>query len=113
GGTLVTITGANLGTATEVDFGGTAVYFWVDSDSSIEAFSPAGVGTVDVTVTTDGGASAASAGDQFTFVAAPTVSSLSPNTGPPGGGTSVTITGASFTGATEVDFGGIAVGFVV
>jgi hypothetical protein len=40
--------------------------------------------------------------------AAPTVSSLSPTTGSIAGGTSVTITGTGFTGATAVDFGGVA-----
>jgi hypothetical protein len=36
----------------------------------------------------------------------PTVTGVSPSTGPPSGGTSVTITGTSFTGATAVHFGG-------
>ncbi|THF63630.1 hypothetical protein E6C76_13630 [Pseudothauera nasutitermitis] len=39
---------------------------------------------------------------------APTVTSLSPTSGPTAGGTSVTITGANFTGATGVTFGGTA-----
>jgi hypothetical protein len=39
----------------------------VDSDTSITAIAPAGSGTVDVTVTTDGGTSAVSADDQFTY----------------------------------------------
>ena len=47
-------------------------------------------------------------GYQFTAVAAPTVTGLSPASGAPGGGTSVTITGTNFTGATQVLFGGIA-----
>ena len=39
----------------------------------------------------------------------PTVTSISPNTGTPGGGTDVTITGTNFlTGATAVTIGGIA-----
>ena len=36
---------------------------------------------------------------------APSVSSISPNTGPSTGGTVVTINGSGFAGATEVDFG--------
>jgi hypothetical protein len=36
------------------------------------------------------------------------VSKLSPFTGPVAGGTPVTISGSGFTGATEVDFGGVA-----
>jgi IPT/TIG domain len=79
----------------------------VVSDTSITADSPAGTGTVDVTVTTPAGTSATSTADQFTYtaVAAPTVTGLSPTTGPATGGTLVTITGTSFTGATAVDFG--------
>jgi len=41
-------------------------------------------------------------------LAIPTVSSVSPNTGPIGGGTSVTVTGSGFTGATTVKFGSAA-----
>ena len=59
-------------------------------------------------MTTAGGTSATSAADQFTYVAAPTVTSLSPTSGPATGGTAVTITGTGFTGATAVTFGGTA-----
>jgi len=38
----------------------------------------------------------------------PTVTSVSPASGPAAGGTSVTITGTNFTGATGVNFGGVA-----
>ena len=43
--------------------------------------------------------------DQFNYVVAPVVSSLSPLGGPLAGGTAVTITGTGFTGATAVHFG--------
>ncbi|RYE15079.1 MAG: hypothetical protein EOP51_27285, partial [Sphingobacteriales bacterium] len=47
-------------------------------------------------------------------VAAPTVTALSPTGGPTGGGTSVTITGTNFSGATAVTFGATAAtGFTV
>ena len=52
-----------------------------------------------------GGTSPTSAADQFTYTAAPAVTGLSPTSGPAAGGTSVTITGTGFTGATAVDFG--------
>jgi IPT/TIG domain len=39
------------------------------------------------------------------FCTPPAVTSLSPNSGPAAGGTSVVITGTGFTGATAVDFG--------
>ena len=35
----------------------------------------------------------------------PTVTNVNPNTGPTSGGTSVTITGTNFSGATAVSFG--------
>jgi len=38
---------------------------------------------------------------------APTVTGIAPNSGPTAGGTSVTITGTSFTGATSVTIGGV------
>jgi hypothetical protein len=51
GGTSVTITGTNFSGATAVRFGSNAAgSFTVDSATQITATSPAGVGTVDVTV---------------------------------------------------------------
>ncbi|MGC2775495.1 MAG: IPT/TIG domain-containing protein, partial [Bradyrhizobium sp.] len=64
--------------------------------------------------TTAGGTSATSVADQFTYIPAPTVTSISPTSGLAAGGTSVTITGTSFTGATAVNFGATpATGFTV
>ena len=64
-------------------------------------------GTVDITVLTPSGSSAIGTADRFTYTAvpAPAVTSVSPNTGSTAGGTSVTITGSGFTGATTVNFG--------
>jgi hypothetical protein len=108
GGTSVTITGSGFTGASSVKFGATnAASFTVDSDTQITATSPAhAAGTVDITVTTTGGTSATSANDQFTFIDAPTVTSVNPTSGPTTGGTSVTITGTGFNDATSVDFGG-------
>jgi hypothetical protein len=59
---------------------------------------------VDVTVTTpSGGTSPTSEPDRFTY--GPTVTKVEPNRGSPGGGTTVTLTGTGFTGATAVNFG--------
>ena len=114
GGTVVLITGANLANTVEVDFGGVATEFAVIDDSTVIALSPAAdPGTVDVTVTTLDGTSAVGAADQFTYVAAPSVSGVDPSTGPPDRGTSVTITGTNLSGATEVDFGGVPADFTV
>ncbi len=106
GGTTVTITGTNFNGATGVDFGATpATGVVVVTDTTITAISPAGTGTVDVTVTTPAGTSPTTAVDQFTYIGAPTVSSVVPNIGPAAGGTTVTITGTNFVGVTDVDFG--------
>jgi hypothetical protein len=45
-----------------------------------------------------------SAADQFTYIG-PLVTGIAPTSGPAVGGTSVTITGSGFTGATVVNFG--------
>ncbi len=116
GGTAVTITGSNLTGATAVKFGTTSVAsFVVVSATSITTSSPAGVaGAVDVTVTTPGGTSATSAADQFTYAAVPTVTAVSPLAGNSTGGTSVTVTGTNFSGATAVKFGATnATSFIV
>jgi hypothetical protein len=107
GGTSVTITGTSFTGATQVQFGATnATSFTVDSATQITATAPAeAAGTVHVTVTNPGGTSSTSSSDQFTYYNTPTVTNVSPNGGTIGGGTSVTITGTSFTGATTVQFG--------
>ena len=56
-----------------------------------------------VSVTTGYG-TGTSAGD-FSFVAPPTVTSFTPTTGSTNGGTTVTITGTGFAGASSVKFG--------
>ena len=108
GGTRITVTGTGFTGATAVSVGGTPpFYFTINSDTSITASTPVhAVGHVDVTVTTPGGTSAISAADKFTYGVVPTVTSISPTTGPSTGGTRVTITGTGFTGATAVSVGG-------
>ena len=104
GGTAVTITGVGFSGASEVNFGSTgAASFKVESETSITAVSPPGKGTVDVTVTTPGGTSAPSPADQFVYDAS--VTKVEPDEGAMAGGTSVTITGVGFSGASEVNFG--------
>ncbi|MEA2300735.1 MAG: hypothetical protein QOE44_1270, partial [Solirubrobacteraceae bacterium] len=107
GGTTVTITGTNLTGATGVAFGSApAASFTLDSPTQITAVAPPGTGTVDVVVTTPNGTSAVGAPDRYTYTPPPpAVSGLSPSSGPEAGGTTVTITGTNFTGATGVAFG--------
>jgi len=74
GGTVVTIIGTNFTGVTAVQFGGSfASSFTVISSTELNAATPAGSGTVDVTVTNPDGTSATSAADQYTYVAAPIV----------------------------------------
>jgi hypothetical protein len=111
----VTITGTGLAGAYYVSFGvRPATGFTVNSATSITATAPAGSGTVDIQVTTRGGTTATSAADQFTYVVAPAVTAVSPNSGPTAGGTTVTITGTGLVGATDVTFGTTpATGFTI
>jgi hypothetical protein len=107
GGQTVTITGTALAGATAVDFGSTPATNVANVDGThVTATIPAHTaGTVDVTVTTDGGTSATSAADQYTYVVAPTVTGVSPSDGPLAGGQTITITGTGLAGATAVHFG--------
>jgi hypothetical protein len=111
GGTTVYIGGSGFEGATNLKFGANGAPFAVFSDVLITATSPAGaVGVTDVTVTTPGGTSATSANDQFTYTAsspppAPSVTAVSPSSGPTAGGANVWITGTNFTGTTTVNFG--------
>ncbi len=108
GGTSVTIAGTNLAGATAVDFGSAAADITSDSANSITATSPPGTGTVDVTVTTPNGTSPTSPADQYLYSLAtppPVLTAVSPDTGPVGGGNSVTITGTNLENATSIDFG--------
>src|SRR5262249_14276814 len=66
---------------------------------------PAGIGTVSVTVLTTSGGTSSPLANAYTYDAPPTVTGVSPSSGSPAGGTSVTVTGSGFTGATAVDFG--------
>jgi len=76
GGTKVTIKGSGFIGATSVQFGSVpATGVKVVSSTEITAVSPAGTGTVHVTVTTPVGTSKTSSADQFTF-----------STGTPSGG---------------------------
>ncbi|HEX3565501.1 MAG TPA: IPT/TIG domain-containing protein, partial [Acidimicrobiales bacterium] len=105
GGSTVTITGTNLTGATTVDFGTAAASgVTVVSPTSLTAVVPPGTGTVDVTVTNAGGASATSAVDNYTYQDVPTVTALS-SAGPGPQGSVITVTGTNLTGATGVNFG--------
>jgi hypothetical protein len=115
GSTTVYVTGVNFSGATAVDFGPNSATFSVADDNLIFVTGmPLGsAGIVDVTVVTPSGTSAITPSDHYAYVAAvaPTITNVSPGTGPVGGGTIVWITGTNFDGASAVSFGGTPAGF--
>ena len=99
-GAAVKILGNNLKGSTSVTFNGKAATFKVSS-TEITTTVPSGATTGKVKVTTPKGMLTSN----VKFRVTPTISSFSPASGPVG--TSVVITGESFTGATSVTFGGV------
>jgi len=108
GGTSIVITGTGFTGANGVSFGGLgAAGFTITSGISITAVAPvAPSGAVDVTVTSAGGTSTTGSFDRFSFVAPPTIASLTPATGPLQGGNTVVISGTGLGRVTSVSFGG-------
>jgi len=108
GGTIVTLTGSHFTGVTAVHFGDIEANIFMESDGSLGVSTPAGTaGTVNVTVTDPAGTSALSSRDRFTFER-PTVTDLSPASGPVEGGTLVTVDGSGFSpgsGTTKLRFG--------
>lgn len=111
GGATVNITGTGLADAVAVNFGTTSAFsFVVFSDGLIQAISPPGTAstTVDVTVTTRAGTTAATTADRFSFTPASpplVVATVGPSSGPSVGGTVVYIMGSGLGGANAVNFG--------
>jgi hypothetical protein len=106
----VTVTGSHLLGATAVRFGGVPVlsYTLID-DSHLAAVSPThAAGVVDVTIVTDGGSSATSSADSYTYVAAPVVTGVSPKSGPTAGGASFTVLGSGFRPGAAVKVGSVS-----
>src|SRR5207247_1779000 len=99
----------NFTGASAVLFNGTSASFTVNSATSIAATVPSGATTGPISVTTSGG-TASSAGS-FTVINPPTITSFTPASGPVG--TSVTISGTNFTGATAVLFNSVSASFTV
>jgi len=110
GGTTIVLKGGAFKTGIKVSFGGTestAVSF--TNSTQIQAVTPAHApGKVDVTVTNpDPDTKPATLTGAFTYLPPPTVTSVSPTSGPSAGGTAVTITGSDFQQNATVAFGGV------
>jgi hypothetical protein len=110
GGATITVSGTDLTGATAVYFGthlgsGLAVV----NATTVTVTSPPGTGTVGVTVTTPGGATALTPADTYTYESLPVISAVTPSAGPVTGGQVVTVTGSGFVAGMTATIGGAAV----
>jgi uncharacterized repeat protein (TIGR03803 family) len=99
-GQSVEILGTGLTGATSVQFGSAPASFTVVSDSYMTAEIPADGSSGLITVSTPTGVLISNR----SFFVVPTISAISPTSGPVG--TRVTITGTGLSGASQVKFGG-------
>jgi len=113
GGTDVTISGINFNASASVKFGGVnATNSSANSSTSIIATTPPhAAGAVSVQVTNPDGQSS-TLNNAFTYAVppppAPTIASITPDSGPTSGNTPVTIAGANFRAGATVTIGGFA-----
>jgi hypothetical protein len=106
GATTVTFTGTELQYVTAVRFGGASATKVTDlSPSTLSAVTPAGSGSVQVTLIDDLGQET-DAGT-YTYSPRPAITKISAKKGPAAGGTSVVITGTGLAEVTEVLFGSV------
>ena len=115
GGNTVVIDGTNFVIGqTTVSFGTSpASIVTVNSTTRLTARTTAGTaGIKNVTVTTPAGSAVAT--NAWTYLGVPTVSAVSPTSGPASGGTTITVTGTGFrAGATTVKVGGAPASAVI
>jgi hypothetical protein len=108
GGNPVTIVGNNFAVGATVSFGGTpATGVVVKSATTIECVAPQHAAGAFEVVVGSGGATAQLSG-AYTYADAPTVSSVTPNSGTYKGGFQVTITGTGFQSGAAVTFGSVS-----
>lgn len=111
GGTTITVTGAGFVPGTTITVGGlAAISVIVINSTTLTAVTPAYVsGSLVKDVVVNNGAGSATLAASFSYVApAPTITGFSPNSGSIVGGTTVTVTGSSFTPSTTLTLDGIA-----
>lgn len=110
-GDTITVTGTNLATTTGVTVNGIAASFTAVSSTTLTLVIPAGASTGKIGITTPAGTVLSGSNLTVTVPAAPTITSFTPTTGAIG--TTITITGDHFTGASSVKVGGISAVFTV
>lgn len=108
GGTVVTISGTGFAPSAIVKFGDVQAFTTSITETSITATAPAGTGIVDVTVTVNTNVTASGPQTKYQYDG-PTVTGVTPNAGPPAGGTAIVIKGSNFTSASQVLIGNAAV----
>lgn len=101
-GTVVTIIGTNLNNVSSVSFGGVPASFTINSPTQLTAVVGNGASGV-ITLTTAVGSVAST--QRFTFVPAPNVLFITPQSG--AAGTTVTIVGNNLDSTRSVAFGGV------
>ncbi|MCZ6691497.1 MAG: IPT/TIG domain-containing protein [Planctomycetota bacterium] len=114
GGTGVTITGTHFQSDSQVEFGGRdAANVLYVSSTQLDVFSPPGaVGIVDVRVLNPSYGTTGSLPGSYTYTTgpgggpAPTVTQVTPDRGPPTGGTPVTVDGSNFISGALLFVGG-------
>ena len=106
---IVTITGVNLSTATAVKMGAKSLVIKTKGATTITAQIPAGTVTGKVSVTTPGGTAVSA--DDLTIIPVPTITSITGTKGTGANaskylkGSTITVNGTGFTGATAVRIG--------
>ncbi len=80
-----------------------------DADLTINLPASMTAGAYDTIVTAIGGPSTTSSSDLLTVGSTPTLTNVNPSSGPIAGGNQVILTGTEFTGATNVNVGGLNV----
>lgn len=106
-GSVVVVTGLNFVSGTTASFNGTAATTTYNSATQLTAVVPGGATTGPLTVTNANGTGTSAASFTVTATPAPTITGMSPMTGPVG--TVVNLTGSNFTGVTAVRLGTVAV----
>jgi uncharacterized repeat protein (TIGR03803 family) len=105
-GAVVSITGANFDSVSNVKFNGTAATFTINSSTNIAATVPAGATSGSITITNAGGIA-----NSTSFAIGLKITGFTPTSALPG--SLITINGTRFTGATSVKFNNTAAQFTV